>query len=98
MVVQASVAPLLEKLIEDYSKINDDIVIELQISDSSTGITKTIEEVYDIGISSRNSDDKEKEKLKETFYSNRFIAIIVNKENTIDNLTSEQVENMYLGI
>lgn len=92
----SSLAPIMEKLIEGYAKVNPNVNIELQISDSSTGVSKTIEKVYDIGLSSRNLTDKEKENLKELPIILDAIVIIVNKDNQIDNLTKKQIRNIYL--
>lgn len=86
----------MEKLIEAYFNINPNVNIELQISDSSTGISKTLEKVYDIGLSSRNLSDSEKENLIEIPIIYDAIVIIVNKNNSVDNLSKEQVRDIYL--
>lgn len=93
----SSVAPLMEKLVEKYLKINSNAKIELQISDSTVGIQKAIEDVYDIGMASRNLKEKEKKHLTQIPIAIDAIVLIVNKENTINNLTKEQVRKMYLS-
>lgn len=93
----SSVSPLMEMLIEEYQMVNPNAEIALQISDSTTGITKTMEHVYDIGISSRSLSASEKEDLQEIQIALDGIAIIVNKENQISNFSSKQIQQMYLG-
>jgi ABC-type phosphate transport system, periplasmic component len=93
----SSVAPLMEKLIERYKEMNPNADVQLQISDSSIGMTKTIEGAYDIGMASRELKDSEKSELKEVKIALDGIAVIVNKENTTENLSKEAVGNIYLG-
>ena len=93
----SSVSPLMEKLIESYKEINPNATVQLQISDSSIGMTKTIEGAYDIGMASRELKDSEKSELEETQIALDGIAVIVNKENTVENLSEDDVRKIYLG-
>lgn len=93
----SSVSPLMEKLIEEYLKINTNAKIELQISDSTVGVQKAIEDVYDIGLASRNLKEKEKEHLKQIPIAIDAIVLIVNKDNILNNLNKDQIRKMYLG-
>lgn len=95
----SSVAPVMEKLIEAYNKVNPNVEIELQTSDSSTGMSETADGKLDIGMASRDLKDSEIEKgLTGTAIANDGIAVIVNKENEkINNLTSEQIMKIYTG-
>lgn len=93
----SSVSPLMEKLIEKYKQINPNASVQLQTSDSTTGMTKTIEGAYDIGMSSRELKDSEKAELKETQIALDGIAVIVNKQNTSTGLGKDDVKNIYLG-
>lgn len=93
----SSVSPLMEKLIEAYKKVNPNADIELQTSDSTTGMTSTIEGSYDIGMASRELKDEEKEKLEGTVIATDGIAVIVNKANPTEEMTSDQVKSIYLG-
>ena len=93
----SSVSPLMEKLIERYKQINPNANVQLQISDSSIGMTKTIEGAYDIGMASRELKDSEKEELKETQIALDGIAVIVNKKNTATNLSKDDVKKIYLS-
>ena len=93
----SSVSPLMEKLIEAYKTVNPDASIELQTSDSTTGMTSTIEGSYDIGMASRELKDDEAAELDPTVIATDGIAVIVNKDNPTDELSSDQVKSIYTG-
>lgn len=94
----SSVSPVMEKLIEGYKKLNPNAEIELLQSDSTTGMTSTIEGGYDIGMASRELKDSElAEGLTPMVIATDGIAVIVNKNSTVDELTSEQVNKIYTG-
>lgn len=93
-----SVGPVMEKLAESYEEINSGVEIELQISDSSTGMSATVDGTLDIGMASRELKDSEKEAgLTGMAIALDGIAVIINKENAVDNLTTEQVMKIYTG-
>jgi ABC-type phosphate transport system, periplasmic component len=92
----SSVAPLMEKLIERYAELNPNASVELQISDSSIGMTQTIAGAYDIGMASRALKDSEKEELTDIQIALDGIAVIVNKENEMTGLSKEDVQKIYL--
>ena len=95
----SSVSPVMEKLIEAYATVNAGVEVELQTSDSSTGMSATADGTLDIGMASRALKDSEIEKgLVGTQIAIDGIAVIVNKENTaVDSLTSEQIMKIYTG-
>ena len=94
----SSVTPVMEKLIEAYAALNANVEIELQTSDSTTGMTNTIEGVCDIGMASRELKDSEIEAgLTPTVIALDGIAVIVNNECPITGLTSEQVMQIFTG-
>ena len=93
----SSVSPLMEKLIEAYKKVNPNASIELQTSDSTTGMTSAIEGSYDIGMASRELKEEEAAELEGTVIATDGIAVIVNQNNPTDDLSSDQVKNIYLG-
>lgn len=94
----SSVTPVMEKLKEAYVALNPDVTVEVQQSDSTTGMTSTIDGAYDIGMASRELKDSELEAgLTPTVIAQDGIAVIVNKENTLTGLTSEQVLSIYTG-
>ena len=88
----------MEKLKEAYLIINPGVTIEIQQSDSSTGVSNAIEGTCDIGMASRDLKDSEIEKgVSATVIAMDGIAVIVNNENSMENLTSEQVMNIFTG-
>ena len=93
----SSVTPVMEKLKEAYAAVNPNATIEVQQSDSTTGMTSTIDGTYDIGMASRELKDEEAAELTGQVIALDGIAVIVNKENTIDELASEDVLNIYTG-
>ena len=93
----SSVSPLMEKLVEAYKAVNPNASIELQTSDSTTGMTSTIEGSYDIGMASRELKDDEAAQLTGTVIATDGIAVIVNQNNPTDDLTVDQVKSIYLG-
>ncbi|HAN22076.1 MAG: phosphate ABC transporter substrate-binding protein [Clostridiales bacterium GWF2_36_10] len=94
----SSVSPVMEKLAEAYKKINTNATIEIQQSDSTTGMNSAKDGICDIGMASRELKDSETEAgLTATVIALDGIAVIVNKDNTVENLTVEQVKNIYTG-
>lgn len=95
----SSVTPVMEKLKEAYEKANGGkITVEVQQSDSTTGITSASDGLCDIGMASRDLKDEEKSSgLTATVIATDGIAVIVNKENPTDGLTSDQVKSIYVG-
>ncbi len=93
----SSVSPVMEQLIEAYQAVNPNATIELQTTDSTSGMTGVAEGTLDIGMASRALKDTEAETLNGIQIALDGIAVIVNTENPIDNLTSEQVRQIYVG-
>ncbi len=93
----SSVTPVMEKLKEAYVTFNPNAEIEIQMSDSTAGITGAIEGTCDIGMASRSLKDSEKEQLTGIEIAYDGIAVVVNPENVIDDMTSEQVKAIFTG-
>lgn len=93
----SSVSPLMEKLIEAYKAVNPNASVELQTSDSTTGMTSTIEGSYDIGMASRELKDEEAAELEPTVIATDGIAVVVNNANPLDELSADQVKDIYVG-
>lgn len=93
----SSVTPVMEKLKEAYMKLNAKVEIEVQLTDSTSGMNSVMEGVCDIGMASRELKDSEKEKLDSFVIAMDGIAVIVNKSNTVDSLTTEQVKKIFIG-
>lgn len=92
----SSVTPVMEKLAEAYKGINTKAVIEVQQTDSSSGMKAVLEGTCDIGMASRELKDDET-KLKAIEIAKDGIAIVVNKDNTVNSLTKAQVKDIYTG-
>lgn len=83
---------------EAYQKTNKDITVEVQVSDSTTGINSATEGVCDIGMASRDLKDEETEKgVKATEIAKDGIAVIVNNDNDLEELSSDQVKSIFTG-
>lgn len=94
----SSVTPAMEKLKEAYKKLNPDVNIEVQQSDSTTGVKSAISGICDIGMASRGLKKSEIEKgVQATVIATDGIAVIVNKENKVDNMTKAQVADIFMG-
>lgn len=95
----SSVTPSMEKLKEAYLKVNPNATIEIQLSDSTTGMNAVRDGICDIGMASRELKDSElKAGLKPVVMAMDGIAVIVNKSCPVDGLTSEQVKNVFTGV
>ena len=93
-----SVSPLMEKLAEAYRAINPDVNIDIQQTGSGAGITATADGTCEIGMSSRALKDEElAQGITEEQIALDGIAVIVNKENGIESLTSEQIRQIFVG-
>lgn len=92
----SSVSPVMEKLKEAYAVLNPDVQIQVQQNDSTTGINSVKDGICDIGMASRELKDSEKD-LTATTIAMDGIAVIVNNENTVKALTSEQVKSIFTG-
>ena len=94
----SSVTPVMEKLKEAYLAVNPNADIEIQLSDSTTGMTSAIDGICDIGMASRELKESELEKgLEPTVIAMDGIAVVVNENNPVDNMTIEQVRSIYTG-
>lgn len=94
----SSVTPVMEKLAEAYQSLNSGVEIEVQQSDSTTGVTSASEGLCDIGMASRELKDSENSLgLTATVIATDGIAVIVNKESTVEDLTADQVKEIYTG-
>lgn len=93
----SSVSPVMEKLAEAYQKVNTNVKVEIQTSDSSAGMQSAMGGTCDIGMASRDLKDEEKSALKVETIAKDGIAVIVNNANTCDDLTLDQVKSIYTG-
>lgn len=94
----SSVSPIMEKLKEAYLKVNTGAEIEIQTNDSTTGVTSVIDGLCDIGMASRELKDTETSAgVTPTVIALDGIAVIVNNDSAVDELSSEQVKSIYTG-
>lgn len=94
----SSVTPVMEKLKEAYQALNPNVEIEVQQNDSTTGVTSAIEGICDIGMASRELKDSEiAEGVTGTAIALDGIAVIVNMNNPISDMTTEQVCSIFTG-
>ena len=109
----SSVTPVMEKLAEAYKAVNKKAEIEIQESDSTTGMTAaadgffsvwmavfedTQEGICDIGMASRELEDSEKDKgLTSQAIALDGIAVIVNTQNTRTEITTDMVKKIFTG-
>lgn len=94
----SSVTPVMEKLKEAYTILNPDVTIEVQQSDSTTGMTSALEGVCDIGMASRELKDSELEAgLTPAVIAMDGIAVIVNNDSPVTELGSADVKAIFTG-
>ena len=93
----SSVSPVMEKLIEAYKAVNPNASIDLQTSDSTSGMTGTMDGTFAIGMASRELKDDEAAQLTGTAIALDGIAVVVNPANTIDDLSMDQIKGIYVG-
>ena len=94
----SSVTPVMEKLAEAYEQANTGVTVEIQQSDSTTGMNFTIDGVCDIGMASRALKESEIAKgLIGLPIAMDGIAVIVNNDNAVEGLTDEQVTQIFMG-
>jgi len=93
----SSVSPVMEKLAEAYQALNPDAQIEIQTSDSTTGMTAAMDGSCEIGMASRALKEAEAAQLASVTIAMDGIAVIVNLENPVSDLTVDQIGAIYTG-
>lgn len=91
----SSVAPIMQELIDDYKKYNENAEIALKVSDSSSGLNAVIRGECDWAISSRSLKDYENELLQTKVIGSDAIAVIVNRDNPVTGLSIKQIKGVY---
>ena len=87
----------MEVLVEEYTALNPDVKIDVTSNGSSAGMTAAMDGTADIGMASRELKEEEAAELESTAIAVDGIAVIVNKENTIESLTLDQVRQIFTG-
>jgi len=94
----SSVTPVMEKLKEAYTAVNPDVTVEINQSDSTTGVNSAIDGICDIGMASRELKDSEIEKgALNTVIAMDGITVIVSNDNPVSELTADEVKDIYTG-
>ena len=94
----SSVSPLMEKLIEAYKTVNPNAELELLTTDSTTGVSGALDGTYTIGMASRELKDSEVEGgAQATVLALDGIAVVVNPDNSTDDLSVDQIKGIYTG-
>ena len=94
----SSVGPLMQKLEEAYEALHPEVDIEVQISDSSTGMRGAADGSFDIGMASREVKASELEAgLTPVTICMDGIAVIVNADSKVEDLTVEQIAQVFTG-
>jgi len=93
-----SVTPIMEKLAEAYNVLQPKVVIDLQSTGSTAGVTGTLDGTYQLGMASRGLKDSEKGNgAVGTVIAMDGIAVIVHPDNPIEDLTVEQIRQVFIG-
>ena len=87
----------MEKFAEAYQSLNPDVKIEIQSTGSSAGIEAVTDDAADIAMASRELEDEEKETLKPEVIATDGIAVIVNKDSKVEDLTIDQLKQIFSG-
>ncbi|HKK96225.1 MAG TPA: substrate-binding domain-containing protein [Anaerovoracaceae bacterium] len=94
----SSVTPVMEVLKEAYVALNPDVTVEVQQSDSTTGVQTATNGIVDIGMASREIKDSEKsDDIEATVIAKDGIAVVVNNDNTVQELTLDQICKIFIG-
>jgi len=92
-----SVEKVMEKLKEEYHKLNPNVKVEINYNGSSAGIKDCLDSKSDIAMSSRELKTEEKTKLTGTTFALDGIAVIVNKTNELNAIKSEMITKIFKG-
>lgn len=92
-----SVYPVMEVIVEAYNELNPNATVNIEGVGSSAGMNGVTEGTFDIGMASRDMKDSELEVLEGYVMAKDGIAMIVNTENPLTNLTMEQIKDIYTG-
>lgn len=92
----SSVTPIMEKLVEAYKNVNPNVKIQVNMSDSTTGVQSVKDGIAQIGMASRELKDSEKD-LNKVVIAMDGIAVIVNKDNSLDSISMDNLKSVYLG-
>ena len=90
-----SAAPIVSKLAEEYMKINQAAKIVVTESDSTQGLNDALQGRCDLGMSSRSLQPYESELLTSYVFGRDAIAVIVNSENPLSDISVDMLKKIY---
>lgn len=93
----SSATPVMEKLAEAYNKYNPDLKMEVQQSDSTTGIQAAMNGTADLGMASRDLKDRERDKVTADVIARDGLAVIVNLKNSLAGMKADTARDFYIG-
>jgi len=100
-VIQAgstSVQPLSQELADAFMDLHSKVIIDIQGGGSGQGVKAVEEDLVDFGALSRELKEEEKAVVKhEWVIAKDGIAIVVNKDVDVDDLTKEQIKDIFTG-
>ncbi|AMB99423.1 phosphate ABC transporter substrate-binding protein [Aerococcus urinaehominis] len=97
VVGSTSVAPVLEKMAEEYMKLNSGVQVNITANGSSAGVEAAQNGTADIGMASRALSEEEAGKVTGEAIAMDGIAVIVNNDNQVSNLSLDQVRDIFTG-
>lgn len=92
-----SVQPLGEQLVEKYSQTHPELKINVQGGGSGMGIRSTSQGIADIGMSSKELNDEERENIEIIEIGKEGIVVGVHNDNKIDDLSIEELKKIFSG-
>ncbi|MFC6464917.1 substrate-binding domain-containing protein [Marinilactibacillus sp. GCM10026970] len=92
-----SVAPVAEALSEAFSAMYPDVNFDISATGSSAGVTAAQDGTADIGMASREITDDEGATISHEAIALDGIAVVVNPENPLEDLTLDQVQQIFTG-
>ncbi|PTY40437.1 substrate-binding domain-containing protein [Brachyspira hampsonii] len=92
----SSVSPLMFKLAAKFEELNPDYIVRIETSDSTIGIQDTVNGNNNIGMASRNLKEDELSGLDTYLLCQDGIVIIANKDADINQISEEELYNLYM--
>lgn len=92
-----SMAPVMKELAKDYMKENPNATVQIQVTDSTNGLTAAMQNSCDFAMASRDLKDYEQELLTYKTIAKDGIAVVVNKKNTIKDISLKQLKQVFTG-
>ncbi len=92
-----SMKNVIAALTEGFAEVQPDVTVSYDPTGSGAGITGATDKTLDIGLSSRALKDDEKNDVEGTTIALDGIAIVVNKANTVADLSVDQLKQMFTG-